>query len=355
MSQSTSLALFGADSTLSELVLGKMATLGLSFVEIYALVKDLPDMSVLESGDLDDEEEAEFLDSLKTGLRYEGRQFPFQSSTNFDWTDVQFVLICDTDPYWLEAAQDAAALGVIVIDLCQVLNDQQGVSHLPLSAQVDEQFWSGQKLFKLPSPQLIQLLSIAEPLHQEFSLVSIHSDCLLSASALGKSGVDELARQAARLLNGLPVENSLFNQQLAFNLLDETNIEQEQLEQSRNFVAELESAPMLLGDESVKVSASVSFLPVFYGDTQNIVMETAYPVDIEEIEQCLARNEQRLRLFADKTPNAIVDAVDCEQVLVSGIRQISGNRFMLRGLSDNYKHGLPDIAALVIQRFTQLY
>lgn len=355
MSQSTSLALLGADSTLSELVLGKMATLGLNFVDIYAMVKELPDMSALENGNLDDEEESEFLDNLKTALRYEGRQHQFQNSSDFDWTDVQFVLICEADQYWLPIAQDAAALGVIVVDLCQVLNEQASASYLPLSAQVDELFWSGQKLFKLPSPQQIQLLSIAEPLHHEFSLLSIHTDCLLSASAFGKSGVDELAGQAARLLNGLPVENLLFNQQLAFNLLDETNIEHENLEQSRDFVAELESTPILLGDDSVKVSAQVSFLPVFYGDTQNIVMETAYPVDIEEIEQCLARNEQRLRLCADKTPNAIVDAIDSPQVLVSGIRQISDNRFMLRGLSDNFKHGLPDIAALTIQRFTQLY
>ncbi|CAA2930066.1 USG-1 protein [Arsenophonus endosymbiont of Bemisia tabaci Q2] len=42
---------------------------------------------------------------------------------------------------------------------------------------------------------------------------------LFSVSVYGKSAVDELAGQSARLLKGLPVDNESLIKQLAFNLL----------------------------------------------------------------------------------------------------------------------------------------
>src|SRR5690606_3520067 len=78
-------------------------------------------------------------------------------------------------------------------------------------------------LIASPSPASIFLGLILKPLAARHKLRRVSITSLQPVSSRGKAGVDELAGQTARLLNGLPADPAVFSRQMAFNLLPQTS------------------------------------------------------------------------------------------------------------------------------------
>ncbi|MCK7494746.1 MAG: hypothetical protein MZW92_29160 [Comamonadaceae bacterium] len=69
-----------------------------------------------------------------------------------------------------------------------------------------------------PAPEVVQLPSALEPLRAAAGVERLHVTTLLPVSRCGRAGLEELAAQAAALLNGQPIETGVFPVQIAFNV-----------------------------------------------------------------------------------------------------------------------------------------
>lgn len=199
---------------------------------------------------------------------------------------------------------------------------------------------SGPQIVASPAAPVIQAGLALFPLQQKFGLRRADITTLLSVSAFGKAGVNELAGQTARLLNAQAVPQKLFPSQIAFNLLPAFDASDESgytLDES-NGVKEVKK---LLNDAQLDVAMSQAFVPVFYGHSQMIRLETAADFAVEQAREALTANGLE---FGD-TPSELLSPVSIgtasDTVFVSRcIRQSSAShRLELWTVADNIRKG----------------
>ncbi len=149
---------------------------------------------------------------------------------------------------------------------------------------------------------------------------------MLSAANKGKEGIDELAGQTARLLNGLPVEPSVFSQQLAFNLLPE------QAEQGASsfFEQQLsEQCKALLRSPELMVNVSAQHVPVFYGDSLSIHLYANYSIDLLSVREWLSEHPA-FDLVEDQVVTPVSNIANNQAIVISRLRQ---NSFSDKGVN----------------------
>lgn len=140
----------------------------------------------------------------------------------------------------------------------------------------------------------------------------------LSASALGREGVQELARQTAELLNARPLEPRLVDRQFAFNMLAQLGDVDEQGYSviERRMAAELST---LFPELRNSLSVACSVAPVFFGDTLMLSLKAAAPIDLDAVRRALEMAEG-IELVEDDYPTVIGDAQGQDSVYIGRLR-----------------------------------
>lgn len=141
----------------------------------------------------------------------------------------------------------------------------------------------------------------------------------LAVSAQGREAVSELARQTAELLNARPLEPRFFDRQVAFNLLAQVGAADEQGHTAleRRLVSELR---VLLGLPELKISVSCVQVPVFFGDSFSVAVQSRRPVDLAAVNQALEAADSIERVENDDYPTPVGDAVGQDVVYVGRVR-----------------------------------
>jgi aspartate-semialdehyde dehydrogenase len=97
-----------------------------------------------------------------------------------------------------------------------------------------------------------------------------------AVSATGKSGVDQLAQQSVRLLNGLSPSEAA-QAQIAFNVLPVSGQVQENGFTSEELKLMLETR-RILADQPLSVQVTTVRVPVFYGHGQSVSVRSIQPL-----------------------------------------------------------------------------
>jgi len=128
-----------------------------------------------------------------------------------------------------------------------------------------------------------------------------------------------LARQTAELLNARPLEPRIFDRQVAFNLLAQVGTPDEQGHTGveRRLVSELRQ---LLGLPDLKISVTCIQVPVFFGDSFSVAVQSRRPVDLEAVNQALESAESVELVERDDYPTPVGDAVGQDVVYVGRVR-----------------------------------
>ncbi len=171
----------------------------------------------------------------------------------------------------------AAQVGAVVIDATPFSRQQHlaPLVHPALNPEVLVQL-PAEGILAVPGDIGMVVLPILRVCRQLGTLSRIDVHCHQSVSCYGSAGIQELATQTNRLLNGLPAQHNLFGEQIAFNLLaavgthagDMASIEREIRE-----LGEFEELPIIL---------SSTIVPVFYG--QVIQLSITFDWDIEVVD-----------------------------------------------------------------------
>lgn len=152
--------------------------------------------------------------------RFNGKTIRVQNVEEFDWTQVHIALFsagAELSEKWAPIAADE---GVVVID-----NTSQFRYDFDIPLVVPEvnpeaiAEFRNRNIIANPNCSTIQMLVALKPIHDAVGIERINVSTYQSVSGAGKAGIDELAGQTAKLLNGLPVETAAFTQQIAFNCI----------------------------------------------------------------------------------------------------------------------------------------
>ena len=179
---------------------------------------------------------------------------------------------------------------------------------------------------------------------------------MLSISTLGRSGVQELARQTAELLNARPLEPRTVDRQVAFNLLAQVGEVDEQghSQLERRLAVEVQQ---LLGMDALPVAATCALAPVFFGDSLALGVQADTEIDLAAVQQLLEAAQGIELVEAGDYPTAVGDAVGQDQLYVGRVRRgVSDPRQLnLWIASDNVRKGAAlnalQIAELLIKHY----
>tara|TARA_R110000782_G_scaffold13823_34_gene40664 strand:+ start:1781 stop:2752 length:972 start_codon:yes stop_codon:yes gene_type:complete len=203
------------------------------------------------------------------------------SAADFNGVDVAIMLTEGfSDLSLIDLAEDA---GVVVLDCTDTLAQRGDVAiYCTSSADIE-----GGRLFAIADAVSSHVAAVLRLLPQA-SIRSVNAAVAQPVSVWGRSGVETLAAETARLLNGQVPEESSFGQQLAFNVL---------ARQEHSAALEHSLASLLgLGGSAVAVSASEMLVPVFYGHTAMLRVSCVDKVELAEVKRQLAESEL-FRLF----------------------------------------------------------
>ncbi len=169
------------------------------------------------------------------------------------------------------------------------------------------------------------MLVALKPLHDAAGISRINVATYQSVSGAGKEAVDELAAQTGELLNGRPVEARVLAKQIAFNVLPQIDKFQDNgytKEEMKMFW----ETQKIMGDKTILVNATAVRVPVFFGHSEAVHIETRRKLTAAEARALLEKApgvtvmDERV---AGGWPTAATEAANHDTVYVGRIRKIS--------------------------------
>ena len=164
-----------------------------------------------------------------------------------------------------------------------------------------------------------------------------------SISGSGQRAIEELAGQTAALLNGKPIKTEAYPKQIAFNALPQIDVflENGYTKEEMKMVWETRK---IFGDESIQVNPTAVRIPVFYGHSEAVHIETRDKLSAEKATALL--NEAAGVKVLDQRepggyPTAVTEGANQDWVYVGRIREdISHPRGLnLWVVADNVRKG----------------
>jgi aspartate-semialdehyde dehydrogenase len=210
-----------------------------------------------------------------------------------------------------------------------------------------------------PNCSTIQMLVALKPIYDAVGITRINVATYQAVSGTGKEAIEELVTQTANLLNGRPVEAKVYPKQIAFNVLPHIDSFQENgyTKEEMKMVWETRK---IMGDDSIQVNPTCVRVPVFYGHSEAVHIETRDKISAAEAQRLLAAAPGVVLLDERKPggyPTPVGDASGKDAVFVGRVREdISHPRGLdLWVVSDNVRKGAAlnsiQIAESLIDRF----
>ncbi len=103
-----------------------------------------------------------------------------------------------------------------------------------------------------------------------------------SVSGAGKEAMDELMTQSSQLLSGKPIEPKKFPKQIAFNLLPHIDVFLDN-GYTKEEIKMVNETQKILGDSSLRITATCVRVPVFISHSESINIETIKHVSIDKV------------------------------------------------------------------------
>ncbi|GHF98615.1 aspartate-semialdehyde dehydrogenase [Thalassotalea marina] len=192
-----------------------------------------------------------------------------------------------------------------------------------------------------PNCSTIQMMVALKPIHDAVGIERINVCTYQSVSGAGKEAMDELAKQCADLLSGKPIETKNFSRQIAFNVIPQIDVFQDNgyTKEEMKMVWETKK---ILGDDNIRVNPTAVRVPVFFGHAEAIHIETRDQISAEEVKELLKQAEGVVVCEKDEDfPTQIGEASGVDATFVGRIREdISHpNGINLWVVADNVRKG----------------
>ncbi|EMX0313295.1 TPA: aspartate-semialdehyde dehydrogenase [Vibrio parahaemolyticus] len=252
--------------------------------------------------------------------RFNGKTVRVQNVEEFDWSQVHIALFSaggDLSAKWAPIAADE---GVIVIDNTSHFRYEYDIPLVvpEVNPEAIAEF-RNRNIIANPNCSTIQMLVALKPIHDAVGIERINVSTYQSVSGAGKAGIDELAGQTAKLLNGLPADKKQFSQQIAFNCIPQIDqmMENGYTKEEMKMVWETQK---IFNDPSITVNPTCVRVPVFYGHAEAVHVETRSPIDAQEVINLLEQTEGVEVFYGDDFPTQVRDAGGKDHVMVGRIR-----------------------------------
>ena len=257
-------------------------------------------------------------------LEFNGSWVKIEDLAEFDFSKVQIGLFSPGASISREYAPKAAAAGCIVVDNTSEFRYDDDI---PLIVpEVNPEAVIGYKnrgIIANPNCSTIQMLVALKPIYDAVGITRVNVSTYQAVSGSGKEAIKELVTQTANLLNMKKAEPKVYPKQIAFNVIPQIDVflENGYTKEEMKMVWETKK---IMGDDSIQVNPTAVRVPVFFGHSEALHIETKQKITAEEAKKLLASFDG-IELIDEQVdggyPTAVSDAVDTNPVYVGRVRE----------------------------------
>jgi aspartate-semialdehyde dehydrogenase len=323
MSKTFDVAVVGATGAVGETMLAILAERDFPTGEVYALA------SSRSSG---------------KKVAFGTRQLGVQDLAEFDFSKVQVGLFSPGASISKVYAPKAAEAGCVVVDNTSQFRYEDDI---PLVVpEVNPHAvanYRNRGIIANPNCSTIQMLVALKPIKDAVGIERINVATYQAVSGTGKEAIEELATQTAQLLNAKPIEARVYPKQIAFNVLPHIDVFMDNgyTKEEMKMVWETRK---IFEDPSVQVNPTTVRVPVFFGHSEAVHIETRDKISASEASGLLSQAPGVVVMdqhIDGGYPTAVTEAAGKDPVFVGRIREdISHPRGLdLWIVADNVRKG----------------
>ena len=193
-----------------------------------------------------------------------------------------------------------------------------------------------------PNCSTIQMVVALHPIHQKFGIKRIVVSTYQAVSGTGKKAIDELFDQTRAMINFLDYKNNVYPHRIAFNCLPHIDkfMDNGYTKEEMKMVNETRK---IMEDDSIAVTATTVSVPVFFGHSESVNIETKEPVSAAEV-KALLKKAPGIKVMDEPSQNVYplaTDAAGQDLTLVGRIRQDESvpNGINMWVVADNIRKG----------------
>ncbi|MFM8454232.1 MAG: aspartate-semialdehyde dehydrogenase [Gammaproteobacteria bacterium] len=225
--------------------------------------------------------------SAGESVAFKNRLHQVQDVAEFDFSQVDLAFFSAGSEASKIYAPIAAEAGCIVIDKSAYFRQDPEVPLIvPEVNPGDIQYFRNKNIIANPNCSTIPMLVALKPIYDAVGIERINVATYQSVSGTGKKAVDELVTQVGDLLNGRPVQKNVYPEQIAFNVLPQIDVFQDNDYTKEEMKMHWETQK-ILGDGDILVNATAVRVPVFYGHSLAVHLETREKISIEAVQALL--------------------------------------------------------------------
>jgi aspartate-semialdehyde dehydrogenase len=298
--------------------------------------------------------------SAGSRVNFGNKSLVVEDLATFDFSKVQVGLFSPGASVSAEYAPKAAAAGCVVVDNTSQFRYDEDIPLVVPEVNPDAVAdYKNRGIIANPNCSTIQMMVALKPIYDAVGITRINVCTYQAVSGSGKPAMDELAKQTADLLNGRPVEASVYPKQIAFNVLPHIDVFQDNgyTKEEMKMVWETRK---IMGDQNIQVNPTAVRVPVFFGHSEAIHIETRDKITAEKARELL-KAAPGIVVLDDRNdggyPTAVTEASGNDPVYVGRIREdISHDRGLnLWVVADNVRKGAAlnsvQIAEVLVEKY----
>jgi aspartate-semialdehyde dehydrogenase len=276
-------------------------------------------------------------------IEFNGQKITVADLATFDPAGVDFALFSAGGSISKEFAPKFASAGAIVIDNSSAFRMDADVPLVVSEVNPDALNSIPRGIVANPNCSTMQMLVAIAPIHRAVGISRINVATYQSVSGAGRSALEELGRQTANILSFKDPDPQRFPVQIAFNLIPHIDdfLDNGYTKEEMKLVWETRK---ILADDTIMVNPTAVRVPVFYGHSEAVHLETRQKISAAEV-RTLLENAPGVTVVDERAaggyPTPVTHASGTDAVYVGRIREDVSmeNGLNLWVVSDNIRKG----------------
>ncbi len=254
-------------------------------------------------------------------LHYGNQGLLIHDLAEFDFSQTKIAYFCVGNDLAAQYAPIAAQTGNVVIDKSSYFRNHADVPlivpEVNPGAIAD---YKKMNIIASPNCSTIPIAVALKPIYDAVGIKRMNVATYQSVSGTGKDAIAELSNQTRQILQNEAVQSSVYPQQIAFNVLPHIDefLDNGYTREEMKVVWELRK---ILNDSTLSINPTAVRVPVFYGHSAAVHIETRDKLSAKKAEQLL-QNAPGVVLMTGHHPypTPVTDAAGNDKVYVGRVR-----------------------------------
>lgn len=222
-------------------------------------------------------------------MRYQGQDIPVKTLAEDSFQGMQIGLFSAGGSVSERFAPIASEAGCVVIDNTSAF---RMVPEIPLVVpEVNPEsikMYTERGIIANPNCSTIQMVVALKPIHDKARIKRIVVSTYQAVSGTGTRAIQELTNQTREVLDGHYPTVEVYPHQIAFNCLPQIDVFLDN-GYTKEEMKMINETRKIFADDSIGVTATCVRVPVFYGHSESVNIETEVKITAAEVRKLLAQ------------------------------------------------------------------